>query len=66
MAHPMAPLGQMPKTVGGSAQPVSTAARALKDGEVPSRSMLSLRFRYRAPSAAELSEIDSGGADIVF
>lgn len=62
----MAPLGKMPTGAGGSAQSESTTIRALKDGEVASRSMLSLRFRYKAPSAAELSEIDSGGADVVF
>lgn len=59
--HPLSSTGKMPKL-----EAPTNASASPAQGEVSLRSELSLRFRYRAPSADETDQIDSGGAALVF
>ncbi|GBL52576.1 hypothetical protein ACI3LY_004847 [Candidozyma auris] len=63
--HPCAPNGRLPQAVASTAS-APLKPIELKDGEVLLRNELSKRFRYRAPSATEVEQIDSGGAELVY
>lgn len=65
--HPCAPDGRLPKEVSASSSGSAPLKPIeLKEGEVLLRCELSKRFRYKPPSAAEVDQVDSGGAELVF
>lgn len=63
--HPCAPNGRLPQG-GSSSGSAPLKPIELKEGEVLLRCELSKRFRYLPPSASEVEQIDSGGAELVY
>ncbi|CUM45175.1 uncharacterized protein AC631_03463 [Debaryomyces fabryi] len=66
--HPCAPDGALPGSVGSSSQSSYFNSNPIepKDGEAFSRAELPARFRYKGPSEAEIENITSGGAALIF
>ncbi|CAK9441492.1 uncharacterized protein LODBEIA_P53600 [Lodderomyces beijingensis] len=71
-AHPFAPEGVVPGSVGSSSSGQQTRRYhnsnpiEPKEGEYFSRSELSKRFRYKPIKDIEIDQVSSGGADIIF
>ncbi|CUM47465.1 unnamed protein product [Debaryomyces tyrocola] len=67
-SHPCAPDGVLPGSAGSSSQSSYFNSNSIEpeEGESFSRAELPPRFRYKGPSEAEIENICSGGATLIF
>ncbi|KAI5958730.1 uncharacterized protein KGF55_005729 [Candida pseudojiufengensis] len=73
-AHPLAPEGIVPGSVGSSSSSSTTQSRSFHNsnpvdpqhGEFFSRSELPKRFQYKPIKDFEIDNVISGGADIIY